>query len=67
MKRYKVVEQKTKSFVKGKMTAQDLENKINEVAQEGWTLDRVIAGETARVMGISSDKDVFLLIFQQEG
>jgi hypothetical protein len=63
---YKVVEQKQKSFLRGCMTAAELEIRINEHASQGWTLDRIIAGETARFMGYG-DKDVFLLIFKKEG
>lgn len=63
--KYKVVEQKQQSFLKGRMSAQDLEDLINTHATSGWTLDRIVAGETARFMGIG-EKDVFLLIFRQE-
>jgi hypothetical protein len=65
MLEYKVVEQKQKSFLRGRMTAQDLENSINQYAAEGWTLDRIVAGETAEFMGLG-DKDVFLLVFKRE-
>lgn len=65
MLEYKVVEQKQKSFLRGRMTAQDLENAINQYAAEGWTLDRIVAGETAHFMGLG-DKDVFLLVFKRE-
>jgi hypothetical protein len=62
---YKVIEQKKKSFFKGRITAQDLENLINTNAKLGWLLDRIVAGETAFFMGLG-DKDVFLLIFKHE-
>lgn len=64
MPRYKVVEKKHKSFLGGRLSADDLESLINEHAEEGWTLDRIVAGETARFMGLG-DKDVFLLIFKR--
>ena len=63
MHRYMVVEKK-KTFLKGAITAQQLEDLINEHAEKGWDLDRIIAGETARFMGVS-DKNVFLLVFKQ--
>ena len=62
---YKVVEQKTKSFVKGKLKASQLEELINKHAAGGWILDRIVAGETARFMGFG-DKDVFLLILRRD-
>ena len=62
---YKVVEKKHKSFLGSRMSADDLESLINEHAGEGWTLDRIVTGETARFMGMG-DKDVFLLIFRRE-
>ena len=64
MPHYKVVEQKTKSFLKGRMRAEQLEALINQYADDGWTLDRIVAGETARVMGLG-EKDVFLVIFRR--
>lgn len=62
---YKVVEQKTKSFLRGRMSADDLQTLINSYAHNGWTLDRIVAGETARLMGLG-EKDVFLVIFRAE-
>ena len=64
MHRYMVVEKKTKTFLKGAITAQQLQDLINEHASQGWDLDRILAGETARFMGVS-DKNVFLLVFKQ--
>lgn len=64
MPTYKVIEQKQKSFLSGRMSADDLEKLINKHANDGWTLDRIVAGETARFMGLG-DKDVFLLIFKK--
>ena len=63
MHRYMVVEKKTKTFLKGAITARQLEDLINDHAGKGWDLDRIIAGETARFMGLS-DKNVFLLVFK---
>lgn len=60
---YKVVEIKQKSFTRGYMTTQDLQNAINEWANLGWTLDRLTSGET---QGFLHTKDVFLLIFKRE-
>ncbi len=57
---YKVVEIKQRSLMKGYMTAQDLQNLINQWANLGWTLDRMSAGET---QGFLHGKDVFLVIF----
>lgn len=65
MLEYKVVEQKHKSFLRGRMSAQDLEKSINQYAADGWVLDRIVAGETARFMGLG-DKGVFLLVFTRE-
>ena len=65
MATYKVVEQKQRSFLKGRMTGQQLEDLINKHAQDGWILGRIVAGETAKFMGMG-DKDVFLLVFRQE-
>jgi hypothetical protein len=64
MPEYKVVEQKKKSWMKGVMRAEDLENVLNEHANQGWTLDRIVAGETFSF--ITGDKDVFLLIFKRD-
>jgi hypothetical protein len=61
---YKVVEQKHRMFSRGTMTAQDLEDAINQHAADGWILDRIVAGETARFMRLG-DRDVFLLIFRR--
>ncbi len=65
MPTYKVVEKKKKSFISGRFTALDLEDLINHEAKAGWTLDRIVAGDTARFMGLG-DKDVFLLIFRRD-
>ena len=46
------------------MSASDLEALINEHAAGGWALDRIVAGDTARFMGLG-EKDVFLLIFRR--
>lgn len=63
---YRVVEKKSSSFLKGRMTATQLEQLINKHAGEGWELDRIVAGETARFMGLGG-KNVFLLIFKKPG
>ncbi len=62
---YKVVEVKHNSFGRGRMSAYDLEYKINQWANVGWVLDRIVTGETAYVLGMGS-KDVFLLIFRKD-
>ena len=64
MPKYKIVEQKVKSFLKGRMSPQQLEDLINKHADDGWTLDRIVAGDTARIMGFG-EKDVFLVIFRK--
>ena len=61
---YKLVEIKQKSFFKGHMKLEALEDKINEYASEGWILDRIVSGETAGSLGIG--KDVFILVFKME-
>lgn len=61
---YRVIEKKASSFLKGRMTAAQFEELINTHAGEGWELDRIVAGETARFMGMGG-KDVFLLIFKK--
>jgi len=60
---YKVVEQKQKSFVRGRMRASDLEGLLNTWAEQGWTLDRIISGETFSFL--TGDKDVFMVIFRR--
>lgn len=65
MPTYKVAEFKTKKFLRGRMTGEQLEAALNEYAAQGWTLDRIVAGETARFMGLG-EKDVFLVIFQKD-
>lgn len=62
---YRVVEQKKKSLFRGPMTVEELEERINEHARDGWVLDRIVAGETASFMGFC-DKDVFRIIFRKE-
>ena len=62
---YRVAEVKHQTFSRGRMSANDLENKINEWASFGWALDRIVTGETAAVLGMGS-KDVFLLIFKKD-
>ncbi len=64
MASYKVVEQKHKSFMKGRMTSQDLEDILNQNATAGWVLDRIVAGETFSM--ITGGKDVFLIIFRRD-
>lgn len=61
---YKVVEQKQKSLFKGKMRAAELESLINQYANEGWILDRIIGGETYSFL--TGGKDVFLVIFRRQ-
>ena len=41
MNQYRVVEKKTKTFLKGAITAEQLEELINEHAEKGWDLDRI--------------------------
>lgn len=62
---YKVVEVKHTSFGRGRMSAHDLELAINQWANVGWMLDRIVTGETAFVLGMGS-KEVFLLIFRKD-
>ncbi|KKN39152.1 hypothetical protein LCGC14_0746220 [marine sediment metagenome] len=64
MPTYRVIEKKQKSFVHGRLTASDLEKLINKTAQDEWTLDRIVAGETARVL--LGDKNMFFLIFRKD-
>ena len=54
---YKVVEIKKKSFWKGAMKVEQLEELLNEYGRDGWILDRIVTGETAGKMNIG-DKDV---------
>lgn len=61
---YKVIEQKQKTLFKGKLRASDLEALINQNANEGWILDRIIGGETYSFL--TGGKDVFLVIFRKE-
>lgn len=64
MRFYKVVEVKQRSMIKGQMSSLSLQNIINEWATQGWDFDKIVAGETAVLMGIGA-KDVFLLIFKK--
>ncbi|MNS62381.1 hypothetical protein D3C72_954400 [compost metagenome] len=64
MPTYKVVEKKKRSLMKGVIKAQDLEDAINEYANQGWILDRILADETYSFL--TGDKDVFLLIFRRD-
>ena len=62
---YKVVEKEKPSWFKTVGDpAQTVEDWINEYAREGWTLDRILVGETTMLLGL--DKDHFLLIFEKE-
>lgn len=64
MPHYTVVEVKRKGVLGGRMSAQDLQQAINEHAHQGLILDRIVSGETARhLVGV---KDVFLLIFRED-
>ncbi len=65
MPTYRVEEIKTKGFLKGRMSAKELEGRLNQSGSQGWALDRIVAGETARFMGVG-EKDVFLLIFRKD-
>lgn len=64
MPQYKVVEQKQKTFLKGRMRASDLEKILNDHGAEGWTLDRLVSGETHSF--VTGGKDVFLIIFRRD-
>lgn len=64
MPRYKVIEQKQRKFMGGRIKAKDLERILNEGAEDGWTLDRILAGE--RYDFLTGDRDVFLLVFRQD-
>ncbi len=44
---YKVVEVKHQSFGMVRMSACDLETRINQWAAIGWALDRIVTGDTA--------------------
>ncbi len=54
---YKVVEQKHKLFLSGRMSADDLDKLINKCASGSWTLNRIIAGETARFIGLGEETE----------
>jgi len=62
---YKVVEIKKKSFWKGAMKVEQLEELLNEYGRDGWILDRIVTGETAGKMNIG-DKDVLIIVFRRE-
>ena len=64
MYQYKLVEIQQKSMWKGRMKLEDLESKINEYANQGWELDRIVSGETAGTLGFG--KDVFIIVFKKE-
>ena len=64
MQIYKVVEIKQRSITKGTMTAAGLQSTINFWARAGWTLDRIVSGETAVILGAGA-KDVLLVIFKK--
>lgn len=60
---YRVHEVKKKKFIHSRMTTEDLQIAINEWAQYGWELDKIVSGETFHF--ITGGKDVFLLIFKR--
>lgn len=62
MRSYKVVPLRQKSMLKGRLTPEQLEGKLNEQASEGWIFDRALSGETL-LLG----KDTFMLVFYREG
>ncbi|MDQ3489587.1 MAG: DUF4177 domain-containing protein [Acidobacteriota bacterium] len=64
MRLYKVVEFKQRSIMKGQMNSFGLQSAINEWAARGWEFDKIVAGETAVILGAGA-KDVFLLIFRK--
>ena len=59
MATYKVIERKTKSFLRGRMTAAELKQLLNQYGNEGWSLDRIVAGP-------AGEKDVFQVMFKRE-
>jgi len=61
---YKVIEKKQSSWWHGKITAQALEDLINETSRAGWVLEKIEKAETSRFMGLLN-KSVFLLIFRK--
>ena len=64
MPHYTVVEVTQKGMLGSRMSAQDLQQAINEHAHQGLVLDRIVSGETARYL--VGAKNVFLLIFREE-
>jgi len=61
---YKVVEQKHKSLIKGRIRAKDFEDLLNKHPADGWVLGRIISGETFSFL--TGGKDVYLVIFRRE-
>ncbi len=65
MPRYKVIEQKTQRMFRGRMSAAQLEQLLNTNTRDGWVLDRIVAADTPRFLGIGR-KRVLLVVFRQD-
>lgn len=63
MVEYRVVEQKAKGMLGGRMKPEALEKILNEQALDGWELDRIIDSEG--YASLSMAKDVFYLVFKR--
>lgn len=64
MQIYKIVEVKQKTLTKGTMTAAGLQSTINGWARFNWTLDRIVSGETAIILGAGA-KEVLMVILKK--
>ena len=62
MPTYKVVDVDHKKLFGGRMSAKDLEGVLNDEADGGWALDRIVDANT---LGFLGKRDVFLLILQK--
>jgi len=65
MLQYKVIEQKHRTLLKGRMSAQSLQGTLDAHAVDGWVLERVVTSKTAKFLGLGA-KEVFLVIFKRE-
>ena len=61
---YKIVELKKKSWTKGAMKTEQLEEILNQWGSDGWILDRVVSAEVSGTLNIG--KDVLLIIFKRQ-
>lgn len=60
---YQVIEKKAKGMLGGRMKPEALAKLLNEYAEDGWELDRILDNEG--FASLSMGKDVFYVIFRR--